>query len=397
MAVAAFSDAFPRPLMENLLAIAAKEIGGAEPVHVATNDEHSNDLAMVRFDDGRTLMVKRARHEWAGPRFDAAALAAELLHREVGIKVPVPLKFFSTTDHRPVQAYWRIELPTLQELWPEIPEASRPEVLRSWGELVRRVHAIKLPGQGPLPVVRHEEASSLAGFLEQDLAERLLPAVAAIWPQGHGVLEALLGVVGEVGERVEEEGTLIHGDLHAGNVLCETDGERIRCVGLLDLETAFAGPPEADLANAEVLHGPLFAQPLPGPWFEHLREGYGDSLDPLVLAFFRIYHLANMGFYSAFIGDACHAEMVAHGAQLEWEVLQTIRQREAAASVQSSGTALAVERGHGAARSGKERRHPGSQAGALPRHRRYPSELERGSAAGGTRRAGVSALGARKL
>ena len=123
---------------------------------------------------------------------------------------------------------------------------------------------------------------------------------------------------------MEEEGTLIHGDLHAGNVLCETEGERIRCVGLLDLETAFAGPPEADLANAEVLHGPLFTQPLPEPWFEHLRAGYGDSLDPLVLAFFRIYHLANMGFYSAFIGDAWHAETVARGAQLEWEALQTM-------------------------------------------------------------------------
>ena len=115
------------------------------------NDEHSNDLAMIRFDNGRTLMVKRARHEWAGPRFDAAALAAELLHREAGIKVPVPLKLFSTSRSSAGAGLLADRAAdAARALAGESPKHPVTEVVRSWGELVRRVHAIKLPGQGPL-------------------------------------------------------------------------------------------------------------------------------------------------------------------------------------------------------------------------------------------------------
>lgn len=304
-------------LIRSLLHVVHEETGGAAPSSTVFRGEHSNDVAELRFSNGRTLMVKRGRYEWAGPRFAASRLAAGLLKQKAGIVAPAPLGIpGEMTAEGPIEAYWRIELPTLQELWATLTEGHRREVLRSWGRLVRRVHRIKLAGHGPLPKAR-TEAVPLQEFLHTDLADRLLPATTHHWADACGVVECLLRVIPRVAERAPTESTLLHNDLHMGNILCEETGGTFHCVGLLDLEAAFAGPPEADLANLQVLHGPLFAQPLPGAWFQEVATGYGEDLDPLLLGFFRAYHLLNLGFYSALIGHAEHAGDVAAAAHAE--------------------------------------------------------------------------------
>jgi aminoglycoside phosphotransferase (APT) family kinase protein len=105
------------------------------------------------------------------------------------------------------------------------------------------------------------------------------------------------------------------------NVLCRVEDGEIRCVGFLDLEAALAGPPEADLAKIGIYHGPLFGKPLNGCWFERVWEGYGKPLDPIVLAFFRAFHLVNIGFHSAFTGNKAHAGEIARAAQEEVDAL----------------------------------------------------------------------------
>ena len=103
---------------------------------------------------------------------------------------------------------------------------------------------------------------------------------------------------------------LVHNDLHMGNVLCAEQGRGIRCVGVLDLEWAIAGPPESDLARVQVLHGALFGQPLDGPWFEAVLAGYRDPLDAFALTFYRAYHLLNLGYHAALAGHDGHAAAV---------------------------------------------------------------------------------------
>ncbi len=304
-------------LIRSLLHAIHEETGGAAPSSTVFRGEHSNDVAEIHFGNGRTLMVKRGRFAWAGPRFAASRLAAGLLKQKAGIVAPAPLGLpEAITTEGPIEAYWRIELPTLQELWATLPEVQRSAVLHSWGRLIRRVHRIKLLGYGPLPKARTEPVP-LQEFLHTDLADRLLPAIAHNWADARGVVECLLRTIPCVAERAPAQSTLLHNDLHMGNVLCEENGETFGCVGLLDLEAAFAGPPEADLANLQVLHGPLFAQPLPGAWFQEVATGYGENLDPLLLGFFRAYHLLNLGFYSALIGHAEHAGQVAAAARVE--------------------------------------------------------------------------------
>jgi aminoglycoside phosphotransferase (APT) family kinase protein len=284
------------------------------PQRIVLHDQHSNDVAEVGFGDGRTLVVKRARFDWAARRFESSKLASHLLLQRAGIIAPAPLEVPADFDELPVEAYWRIPLPTLKEVWPGLRTEERPAVLRSWGVLIRRVHSVSLPGYGPLQRATRG-AASLERFLQDDLGERLLPAAWGIWPGGALAIEQLRAlvpaVVGRVGQRPS---CLVHNDQHMGNVLCQREAGVVRCMGLLDLEAAFAGPPEADLANAEVMHGPLFEQQLPGSWFRHVRAGYGAPLDPVALAFFRAYHLLNMGLHSAIVGHDEHAGRVAAAA-----------------------------------------------------------------------------------
>ena len=288
------------------------EAPGRWPVSVATCSRHSNDRAEVRFDDGRTLILKRARHAWARERFRASRAAARLL-ADAGIPAPRPLPVRETPGALPVEAYWKVELPTLDQVWDGADRARRAALLRGWGRLVRRIHAIGLPGHGPL---LRPHPGGPGAWLRDDVRGRLLPAVAYTWPAARATVEALGDAVDRLEGRIGgAPAVLVHNDLHAGNVLCAADGGE--CAGVLDLEAALAGPAEADVAHMEVLHGPLFGRPLPTGWRDEVLRGYGRAPDPVALAFFRAYHLANLGYHAALRGLGAHAEQVLAAAAHE--------------------------------------------------------------------------------
>jgi aminoglycoside phosphotransferase (APT) family kinase protein len=297
------------------------ELAVAEPLSLHHRAGSSNALAELRLRDGRSLMVKRGRYAWDTPRFAASRAAADLLRRRTGVIAPRHLPVGPEIGGRAIEAYWRIELPTLAECWPSIPPLERARVLRSWGELLSRVHKVRLAGHGPLPrAVR--EPLPLSTFLLHDLGERLPPAIAAHWPSASQLVAALRSYVPDVASRVGSgPGVLLHNDAHMGNVLCAWRGGHVRCVGVLDLEAAMAGPREADLAHLQVLHGALFGQPLPDLWFEHVLEGYRAAIDSVSLAFFRAHHLLDLGFHAALSGAREHAGQVAHAVARELAML----------------------------------------------------------------------------
>lgn len=312
----------PDRLVADLLHRVAPDARDAGEVAVHCHDVHSNDVAELRFPDGRTLMVKRGRFPWAGERFQTSRIASELLRERGSVVAPAPLPLPDGLDERPVEAYWRISLPTLQEVWPGLSPREREEALRSLGRLIRRVHDVHLPGYGPLQAAA-STPTPLRDPLHEDLAGRLLPAVYADWPEGAWAVESLVEAVPVLAARLaEREASLVHNDLHLGNVLCEAGPDGVRCTGLLDLESAGAAPPESDLAVAQVHHGPLFCQPLPEGWFRWVLEGYGADPEPFALSFYRAYHLANMGYYSALVGHGEHAGEVARTLREEVEALR---------------------------------------------------------------------------
>lgn len=298
----------------------ARETGGARPRRVAHRDEHSNEVAEAHFDDGRVLILKRARHypETAARRLATARHAARLLRERAGVVAPEHLDVPAAED--PVEAYWRIPLPTLQESWPELSGPACEEVLRSWGGLLRRIHGVRLLGMDPRGTVR-----TTPHFLRTDLKDRLLPAIYGEWCAAAYTTERLIGALPAVATHLDgAAGVLVHGDLHMGNVLCEREGDAVRCVGVIDLEEACAGPPEADWAAMQLLHGPLFCQPLPEGWLGHVADGYGRSLNPVLLAFFRAFRLLNFGLHAAVCGLDEHAEEVAAAAAREVDLLESL-------------------------------------------------------------------------
>lgn len=290
------------------------------PESIIHKHEHSNDFAEVRLRNGSAIIVKRGRFEWAKSRFETSRAASRLIRRETDVAVPAPLPLPRGMQDPPVEAYWRIDLPTLQEVWPDIRPDEKTGALRSWGALAAELHSIETTGYGML-VDDRGSWPTVGEHLHAELIDRLLPAVIGEWPAAEESVYRLAAEIGKVQRRVQGRSGLLHGDLHTGNVLCERRGGPVVCVGLIDLETAQAGPPEADLAIMEVHHGDLFNHPIPGNWLEQVMIGYGQELDPWLINFYRVFHLLNMGFYSALIGHEWHAARVAEQTEAELDQL----------------------------------------------------------------------------
>lgn len=304
-------------LIEAVVSAATGSRAEACVAEVVARAAHTHDMIEVRLRDGRSLMVKHGRHDWSAAEFENSRTASALL-RSAGVVAPEHVPAPVAPDGRPVEAYWRVELPTLAEAWPHLGERERRDALRSWGELLRRAHAVTIPGYGAIGGAARS-GSPLQWFLAQDLAVRLFPAVASVWPAGLGTVEGLLEAIPEIAAVVgDRPGSLVHGDLHMGNVLCDVGAAGgIACVGFLDLEEAFSAPPEADLARAQLLHGPLFGRPLEEGWFEEVVDGYGHEPNGVLLAFFRVFALLNLGFHAALTGLDTHAAAVAEAAAAE--------------------------------------------------------------------------------
>ncbi len=306
--------AFPEPLLRKVIESAVGERNGRPAAAVDSVIGCSNHLARVRLPGAGMLVIKRSPHAWGAACFEASRRAAELLRRDTTVLAPRPLPLPDEV-RAPVEAYWHIDLPTLWELWPNLSERTRAGALESWGTLMREIHRIELPRYGSLGPGA-ERFERLADLLQHDLGERLFPATAGEWEAGADLVWRLMAVLDEVGRRTAgRRPCLLHNDLQMKNVLCEVDRTGVRCSGVLDLERATAGPPESDVAALEVLHGSLFTMPMDDASLDAIRDGYAAELDPWLIHFFHAYHLVNLGFFSAHIGDVKHAELVLDAAQ----------------------------------------------------------------------------------
>ncbi|HLT35929.1 MAG TPA: aminoglycoside phosphotransferase family protein [Enhygromyxa sp.] len=296
-------------------------LGGATPTAIELREEHSNLVAEVELDIGRTLIIKQARYPEMAARFETSRTAARLLRQRTRVVVP---EYLDVPGPNSTLAYWRIPLPTLEELWPGLREQALRHTLRTLGGLIRRIQQVRLPGHGALLEV--ERARSATEFLLFDLRQRLRPAAAGHWRAALPTIDELVDRTRGMQARVDDrEAVLVHNDLFAPNILCEQmrDGEVV-CVGAIDFEDAFAGPPEAEFAKIEVLHGPLFGRPQTEQLMREIVTGHGGPLDPLVMAYFRAFHLLNMGFHAAATGHDGHAAEVLDACWRELHALDRL-------------------------------------------------------------------------
>src|SRR5690606_14677446 len=126
---------------------------------VRQRDGHSNDFAEVPLDDGEVLVVKRGRFDWSRARFDTSRIASRIIRSATDVTVPEPLPVPGELDARPLEAYWWIDHPTLNQLWPALDPDERDSALRSWGELIARLHTVRLSGFGDLSLPNAQRPS----------------------------------------------------------------------------------------------------------------------------------------------------------------------------------------------------------------------------------------------
>lgn len=266
----------------------------------------------LTFDDGRKMVIKQSQYGWAKPRFESAHNASKLIRRQSSVIAPKHITIPEEVAEYPTMAYWYLPYPTLKELWPELSVSQREQASKSLGRMLREIHKIKVPDYGLL----HEKDSyrSASDFMYSDLHDRLKPAIAAYWPEVLPMVDRLIQITKDLPDN-ENNAALVHNDMHLGNIICKVQNDKIQCIGLLDLEEATGGIWESDLASAITLHHPLFlSSKLKGSWFkdfaQYISEGYGEKPDQKLLRFFRIYHLVNLGYFSAMNEESQHARNI---------------------------------------------------------------------------------------
>lgn len=276
----------------------------------------SNNIIRLTFEDGRKMIIKQSPYDWAQPRFESSRKVSQLIRQQSSIIAPQHLEVPEEVTENPTIAYWYLPFPTLEELWPELSFEQRKKASQSLGRMLREMHQIKVSSYGPL----HENCSyrSAFSFMHNDLQNRLKPAIAEEWPEALPVISQLTKSAQDLSD-MNQDLILVHNDIHLGNILCESHDGEVQCVGLLDLEEAGGGIWEADLASAITLHHPLFFRnKVNGRWLKEfgqfIAEGYDKKPNQELLLFFRIYHLINLGFFSAISEDYEHAQCIAKKA-----------------------------------------------------------------------------------
>lgn len=290
-------------------------VGGEREVEITDTfapSGFSNKIVRLTFDDGQKVIIKQSQYDWATPRFHSAKRASELLRQQSLIKAPEHISIPKEVVDTPTLVYRYLPFPTLKELWPKLSFSQRKQASKNLGRMLRKMHQINVRGYGLLD--EEHSYSTVSSFMYSDLRDRLKSAIAAKWPDVLPLVNRLMDMAKNLPDK-NKEASLVHNDMHLGNILCEIEDNKIECIGLIDLEEASGGRWESDLASAITLHHPLFfSGEKNGRWLKEfgrfITEGYGQKPDQHFLRFFRAYHLINLGFFSAMNGEDEHASRV---------------------------------------------------------------------------------------
>ncbi len=205
-------------------------------------------------------------------RFEAEFAILEALHPLDG-RAPRPIA--TSTDEDiidPLRGALPWSLQTLVEGTPLDESAAPLDAARDLGALLARLHAIPVEGWGLL----EDRRGPLRG-VASDATSGLESRWPNLWPYDGSTLlahpivrlrPALLDALSRLREQLlryaeMDARAVCHSDLHADNILCDTDGH---LAGVIDFGDAFVGYPAWDLAN--------FAYHFGWPATEALIEGY---------------------------------------------------------------------------------------------------------------------------
>ncbi len=298
--------AVPVPTLAQLAPI-VRDLGRAEPVAISDIKDGASRVFRIDLADGGALVLKgydafNIRHYVvAGETFASRLLEGlelpvtrYLLQDESCTRLPFP---YAITNY--------LAGVTVKSLRHE------PDIADAWrqmGGLLRRLHAVSLPGYGKFgsdgvldPVATNAEqmrrsfAHAFSQFRAYGGDERLATRLEAIVAARFDRMTWSRGAV------------FAHDDLNPNNVLAERDATgRLRLTGLIDLGNARAADAVSDLAK-NIFN---IEHELPGST-PAIREGYGpiDHPDPAgALWFYTLHHRVVMWWWLRHVGIIADGE-----------------------------------------------------------------------------------------
>lgn len=155
-----------------------------------------------------------------------------------------------------------------------------PDVLRTVGEQLRRLHDIALDGFGP--VVRTAVGPAGRDQHWTDHFETIFRSVPDLVTAGEidaATASRAVAVARQAVEQFTGPGRLLHTDLKLDHLLAD----RGRLTAIIDWGEVSVGDPVRDLARLSMIGSPLF---------DHVLDGYGTRIDDATSAVMRGYRLA---------------------------------------------------------------------------------------------------------
>jgi len=167
-----------------------------------------------------------------------------------------------------------------------------PAQWRELGAAVRQAHALPttpelaaLAGRETFRPSRRELLPALeAAVARAEAADPVAGALAGFWNARRDLIDALVGRADRLGRQLAPQGlrqVLCHGDLHAWNVLVDSDNH----LWIVDWDEAVLAPRERDLMFVVGGIGHGLVRPHDT---ERFLQGYGETgIDPRLLAYYR--------------------------------------------------------------------------------------------------------------
>jgi hygromycin-B 7''-O-kinase len=155
----------------------------------------------------------------------------------------------------------RLEGEQLDTLWPTLPPADQRRLLAQTGELAAALHALPLLDIGIDPAIAWRD---FLATRKQKLAEKhAADGLSANW------IAAIERTVADL-PALDGELACLHTDMHAGNMLVRSVGDRLELSGLFDFGDAMLGAREHEL----IAPAAFMAPGVPGG-LRALLHGYG--------------------------------------------------------------------------------------------------------------------------
>ncbi len=205
----------------------------------------------------RIERADRADAEADAPRFETQA---GILERLAGVRPALPLPTPIATGDESGRA-WSVDTAIARRDYRE-GDAPSAAVGRELGRLLAALHALPVEGFGML-----EDRRDVLRGSADDFEAGVLTRYAEAWPYSGQPLVAhpivrhappLIGALGDLRgqlERYAEASTIavLHGGLHGGHVFAAPDDGAL--AGVIDFNSAWAGPPAFDLASVALYFG----------------------------------------------------------------------------------------------------------------------------------------------